>query len=208
MKYEEYTVTNTGLLIVDPYNDFMTEGGQLFEATKASREKFNSFENMKKVIAKIRSLGIQVFIVPHHRATPNDLKNWKYPSPFQLLSSQNQTFKLGTWGGSFNTEYGPIDGDIVVSEHFSQSGFAQTDLDMQLKQRGITHLILIGMIANSCIETTAKYGVELGYHVTLVKDATAAFSLDGMHTAHEVNGPMYAQAILSSEELISSLNNL
>ena len=34
--------------------------------------------------------------------------------------------------------------------------------------------------------------MELGYHVTLVKDATAAFSQEGMRAAHAVNGPTYA----------------
>jgi nicotinamidase-related amidase len=42
------------------------------------------------------------------------------------------------------------------------------------------------MIANTCIEATARLGMELGYHVTLIKDATSAFSHEGMHAAHEV----------------------
>jgi nicotinamidase-related amidase len=205
MTYENYTIANTALLIVDPYNDFMTKDGKLFESTKESREKFHSFENMRKVIAHVRAAGIQVFIVPHHRATPGDIKAWRFPTPFQISSTERQAFAADSWGGRFNPDYGPQPGDVIVHEHFSQSGFAGTDLDLQLKQRGITHLVFIGMIANSCIETTAKYGVELGYHVTLVRDATAAFSLDGMHTAHEVNGPMFAQAIMTTEELLVAL---
>jgi nicotinamidase-related amidase len=35
------------------------------------------------------------------------------------------------------------------------------------------HLIVIGLLANTCLEVTSRYAVELGYHVTLVKDATA-----------------------------------
>ena len=59
--------------------------------------------------------------------------------------------------------------------------------------------------ANTCIESTARFGMELGYHVTLVKDATAAFSHEGMHAAHEVNGPSYAHAILTTEQLLAVL---
>jgi|WetSurMetagenome_2_1015567.scaffolds.fasta_scaffold63005_3 pimeloyl-ACP methyl ester carboxylesterase len=44
-----------------------------------------------------------------------------------------------------------------------------------------------------------------GYHVTLVKDATAAFSKDRMHAAHELNGPNLAHAILTTAELIGLL---
>jgi nicotinamidase-related amidase len=36
--------------------------------------------------------------------------------------------------------------------------------------------MVIGLLANTCIESTGRYAMDLGYHVTLVKDATAAFS--------------------------------
>jgi len=48
-------------------------------------------------------------------------------------------------------------------------------------------------------------GLELGYHITLIKDATAAFEQEGMHAAHEVNGPRFAHAILTTEELLALL---
>jgi len=91
-----------------------------------------------------------------------------------------------------------------VLEHWAQSGFANTDLDSQLKQRGIQKIILVGMLANTCIESTARFGMELGYHVTL-NDATAAFSQEGMRAAHEVNGPTFAHAILTTHQLLSLL---
>ena len=46
---------------------------------------------------------------------------------------------------------------------------------------------------------------ELGYHVTLVRDATAAMQPDMMHAAHELNGPTFAHAIVTTDELIASL---
>ena len=57
----------------------------------------------------------------------------------------------------------------------------------------------------NCIEGTARFGMELGYHVTLVKEATAAFEPEGMHAAHEVNGSRVAHAILTSDELLALL---
>lgn len=41
------------------------------------------------------------------------------------------------------------------------SSFQNTDLDYQLRQREITHLVLAGMIANTCLEATARYAYEL-----------------------------------------------
>ena len=65
-----------------------------------------------------------------------------------------------------------------------------------------THIILVGFVANTCIESTARFGMELGYHVSLIKDATAAFEPEGMRAAHEINGPRFAQAILTTGELL------
>jgi nicotinamidase-related amidase len=47
--------------------------------------------------------------------------------------------------------------------------------------------------------------MELGYHVTLVTDATAAFSTEMMHAAHKLNGPTFAHAIVTTAELIAAL---
>jgi len=47
--------------------------------------------------------------------------------------------------------------------------------------------------------------VELGHHVTLVRDATAAFSGDRMHAAHDLNGPTFAHAIVTTAQLVKSL---
>ena len=47
--------------------------------------------------------------------------------------------------------------------------------------------------------------MELGYHVTLVTDATAAFSQELMRAAHQLNGPTYAHEILTTAELVSAL---
>jgi len=69
----------------------------------------------------------------------------------------------------------PQPGDIVATEHWCSRGFANTDLDLQLKKDGIDKLIVMGLIAHTCVEATVRYAAELGYEVTMVKDATAVF---------------------------------
>jgi ureidoacrylate peracid hydrolase len=39
----------------------------------------------------------------------------------------------------------------------------------------------MGLIAHTCLEATVRYAAELGYEVTVVKDATASFSEKHMH---------------------------
>jgi nicotinamidase-related amidase len=54
-------------------------------------------------------------------------------SPSQVRANQTQPFAAGSWGGEFHPEFGPHSGDVAVLEHWVQSGFANTDLDAQLK---------------------------------------------------------------------------
>ncbi len=43
-----YAPDRTALLIVDPYNDFMSEGGKLFERTRETAEAVGFYENMRR----------------------------------------------------------------------------------------------------------------------------------------------------------------
>ncbi len=162
-------------------------------------------DNLRAVVAAGRREHLQIFFVPHRRWQEGDYEDWDHPNPTQRLVQQRHTFAQGTWGGQFHPDFQPAEGDIVIHEHWAQSGFANTDLDFQLKQRGITHVIVIGLLANTCIESTSRYAMELGYHVTLVRDATAAFKPEMMHAAHELNGPTYAHTITSTQELLQAL---
>ena len=127
------------------------------------------------------------------------------PAPIQRAAWQRQTFAHGTWGGELRPEFTPLPGQIVAQEHWCSSGFANTDLDLQLKQHGIHQLIVIGLIAHTCVEATVRYAAELGYDVTVVKDATASFSAEHMHAALDLNMPNYASAIVTTAELLDSL---
>jgi nicotinamidase-related amidase len=199
-----YEPKHTALLIVDPYNDFMSEGGSMYAVTKPTADSVGYYENMRKIIPAVRAAGIQVFIVPHHRTRKEDFDNWLHPNHVQLETKARNAFGVDTWGGEWHPEFGPKRGDIIALEHWAQNGFANTDLDAQLKQHNIQKIVLVGFIANSCVESTARFGMELGYHVTLVKDATAAFNPEGM-TAAQVNALLYAHSILTTNELLAAL---
>ena len=204
MHTEDYISEKTGLLLVDPYNDFLSPTGKFWPRTREVAEEVNLLTNLKSIVDAARQSGVRIFIVPHHRWEPGDYTHWKHATPRQLAGAENQIFAKGTWGGEWHPDFVPQEGDIIIKEHWAQSGFANTDLDQQLKQHGIQKIILIGMLANTCIESTGRFGMELGYHVTLVKDATAAESWEAMHAA-ELNGPTFAHAILTTQELLAAL---
>lgn len=206
MSQSEYPQESTALLIVDPYNDFLSEGGLLWPRLKAVAEQVGLKDNMRAICAAARKAALPIFIVPHHQWADGAYSGWSQMTYGQTWSEEHHLCAKGTWGGEFHEQFAPQSGDVVVQQHWGSSGFANTDLDMQLKQRRVSHVVLIGLIANTCIEATGRYAMELGYHVTLVRDATAAQSREMMRAAHEFNGPTYAHAIVATKDLLQELS--
>jgi nicotinamidase-related amidase len=155
-----------------------------------------------------RKAKCRVFYALHHRYRPGDYETWRYIAPIQKRTWKSKTFEYGTWGGEIRAEFKPGPDEIVAAEHWCSSGFANTDLDVQLKRHGIHQLIVIGLIAHTCIEATVRYAAELGYEVTVVKDATADYSDEEMHAALDINMPNYASAIVTTDEMVASLSAL
>ena len=195
----------TALLCVDFYNDFLSEGGKLWPMVKTMATELNLIGNLRTIVKTARDSGITVVHVPHHRWEPGDYLDWKYPTPYQLSGAERQVFAKDTWGGTFHDDFQIQTGDIVATEHWASSGFPNTNLDMQLKRHGKEKIILIGLLANTCLEATGRIGMELGYHVTLVRDATAARTPEAMHAAMNIDGPTYAHAILTTDELVGAM---
>ena len=205
MGKESYTRDRTALLFVDPSNDFLSEGGKLWPLVAGVANDVGLLDNLRTITAAVRTAGIRVCIVPPRRWEPGDYAHWDHATPYQVASGTMQTFARGAWGGEWHPDFAPQPGDILVKEHWGGSGFANTDLDVRLKQQGIIQVSVIGLLANTCIETTSRFAVELGYHVTLVTDATAAFSQEMMHAAHALNGPTFAHAIVTTTALVAAL---
>src|SRR5690349_19065865 len=134
--------------------------------------------------------------------------SWKYIAPIQKAAWSHKTFEYGTWGGEIRPEFEPQPGDMVALEHWGSSGFANTDLDSQLRRHGIDTLIIMGLIAHTCVEATVRYAAELGYEVTMVKDAMADYSDKEMHAALDINIPNYASAIVTTNEIVESISSL
>jgi ureidoacrylate peracid hydrolase len=202
----EYRKSITGLVVIDPYNDFISEGGLVWERLKGVAEANGCVPHMSRVLEAARDAGIQVFYALHRRYRPGDYENWQYIAPIQQAAWSRKAFAHGSWGGELRSEFEPRPGDVVAQEHWCSSGFANTDLDLLLKKQGIHQLIMMGLIAHTCLEATVRFGAELGYQVTVVKDATASYSDDEMHAALEVNIPNYATAILSAEEAVDAIS--
>jgi ureidoacrylate peracid hydrolase len=195
----------TALLVIDPYNDFISEGGKIWDRLKAVAEANSCVPHMSQVLNAARKTGLRVFYAMHHRYGPGDYETWKYVAPIQKAAWRSKVFENGAWGGEIRSEFAPQPGEIVAQEHWCSSGFANTDLDLQLKKHGIHQLIVIGLIAHTCVEATVRYAAELGYEVTMVRDATADYSDNEMHAALDVNIPNYASAVVTTNEVVEAI---
>jgi nicotinamidase-related amidase len=198
----------TALLVIDPYNDFISEGGKVWDRIRAVAEANGCVPNMLRVLNAVRKAKLRVFYAMHHRYRPGDYESWKYIAPIQRAAWVRKTFEYGTWGGEIRREFEPQPGETIATEHWCSSGFANTDLDLQLKKHGIHQLIVIGLLAHTCVEATVRFAAELGYEVTLVKDATADYSDVEMHAALDVNIPNYASALVTTQEIVDTVLSL
>jgi len=208
MNTMKYNRDITALLVIDPYNDFISEGGKVWDRLRGVAEANNCIPHMTAVLDAARRAQLRVLYALPRRYRPGDYETWKYIAPVQKAAWSRKTFEYGTWGGEIRSEFAPQAGDIVVLEHWCSSGFANTDLDLQLKRHSIQRLIIIGLIAHTCVEATVRFAAELGYDVTMVRDATADYSDEAMHAALDVNIPNYANAVVTTSELVESISSL
>jgi nicotinamidase-related amidase len=193
----------TALLIVDPYNDFIAPGGKLWPFVRKVAERVGLLDNLRQLLAFARHAGYPVFFVPHHKWDEGDFEGWKFLNPTHAAARGIKPFVRGSWGAQFHADLQPRPGELIVQEHWLHNGFANTDLDYQLRNRGIDRLILAGLRGNTCIEATARHAVELGYHVTLVKDASATFRPEEWTATMEINAPSFAHAVVTTATLLA-----
>src|ERR1044071_2546896 len=89
----------TALLVIDPYNDFISEGGKIWDRVKAVAEANDCVPNMVLVLNAARKAGLRVFYALHHRYRPGDYETWKYLAPIQEAGWRSRVFEHGSWGG-------------------------------------------------------------------------------------------------------------
>ncbi len=123
----KYDKDITALLVIDPYNDFISEGGKVWDRVMGVAEANDCVPHMLQVLNAARKVGLRVFYALHHRYRPGDYVTWKYIAPTQKAAWLGKAFENGTWGGEIRREFEPQPGDIAAQEHWCSSGFANID---------------------------------------------------------------------------------
>jgi ureidoacrylate peracid hydrolase len=89
-----YNKQVTALLVIDPYNDFISEGGKVWDRLKAVAEANSCLPHMFQILNAAREAGLRVFYALHHRYRPGDYESWKYIAPIQQAARSHKPLKM------------------------------------------------------------------------------------------------------------------
>ena len=73
----------TGLVLIDPYNDFISDGGKIWDRIKSVAEGNRCIPHMMQILEAARKTSIRVFYAMHRRYRTGDYETWKYIAPIQ-----------------------------------------------------------------------------------------------------------------------------
>ncbi|MGN7396554.1 cysteine hydrolase family protein [Peribacillus frigoritolerans] len=179
---------STALIIVDIQNDYFPNGKmELSNPEKAAA-------NAAKVLEWFRQNNKDNIFHVQHIASDSGLG----------------FFLPNTDGVKLNEAVLPLEHESIIIKHFPNS-FLQTELESKLKEKGVTKLVITGMMTHMCIDATVRAAVDLGFETTLIEDACATRDLsyqDKVVPAEQVhyafvsalNG-MYA-SVISTEDFL------
>ena len=196
----------TALVVIDPVNDFLHEDGAAWEMTKSTVKKNDVVAQLARVAAGARDAGVPVLFGPMaYTAEDYADAGLQRRSGINRLMFENKMFLAGSFGADFHADVQPQPGDIILAPH-KGTDVMQTDLKEHLQRLGITHLVIAGMTANLCVESTGRHATELGYDVTFLSDAIGAESLPAYEASIHINFPLIGNAVIEVDDFLGAIS--
>ncbi len=127
--------------------------------------------NAARIARAFRERHMPVFLV--RVTTSADGKDALKP----VADNQSPPPQRGPDWAEIVPELGPEAGDFVITKR-QWGAFTGTELDLQLRRRGIRTIVLCGISTNVGVESTARFAYEYGYQQVFVEDACAARSAE------------------------------
>jgi nicotinamidase-related amidase len=160
------------LVLIDFINDIVHPDGKL--AGKGYSDFIGRHGTLAKVatlLAHARSKGMDAIHV--RIGFSPDYKEQPLGSPLFGHAGKLGALKLGSWGTEFHPLAAPIDGEAVMAKH-RVNAFVGTPLDVILRTRGVTDLVVAGCSTDVGVQTTARMAHDLDYACTVIGDCCAA----------------------------------
>lgn len=197
-------LSKTAIFITDPQNSFMAKDSPIRALVGPVIEGQDMINNLKKIIDKATEHGMTIFYSPH-MYTQNDFDTWQSINGIDKIMFYNKMFLKGSKGFEFLPELAPNKNTVVLNPHKGLSNFWTGDAALQLRERGITTLIMGGMAANMCVESHARDAIENGFDLILVADAVAAAGEDATNAAI-TNYEFIGHEVLLTNQVLTRLD--
>ena len=107
--------------------------------------------------------------------------------------------------GEFRSELKLGDGDIPITKR-GWNAFYGTELDLELRRRKITGIVLAGISTSIGVESAARAANERGYELTIVTDAVTDTARGAHLNSLEVIFPRIAE-LATTDDVLSALEN-
>ncbi len=159
----------TALIVVDVQNRILREQEQDPNPYFSGRLNDVVLPNLRRLIGAARAAGVEVMYTVIESLT----KDGRDRSLDYKLS------KIFVPKGS--RDAGVIDAiapgeDEIVLPKTSSSLFNSTNFDYLLRNLGVKHLIVTGLLTDQCVDQTVRDGADRGYRVVCVSDGCATYT--------------------------------
>ncbi|HEU4640861.1 MAG TPA: cysteine hydrolase family protein [Gemmatimonadaceae bacterium] len=163
--------TDTALLLIDVQRAF-------HDRRWGKRSTPEAEANIARLLAAWRTTGLPIVHVRHDSIWPT--------SPLAPDAPGNAVLP----------EAAELPGEPVVRKTVN-SAFIGTTLEQDLRRRGITGVVLVGITTDHCVSTSARMAANLGFHTWVVADATCTFERTGHDGRYFSAEEMHATALAS-----------
>jgi nicotinamidase-related amidase len=192
---------DTALLLLHWQNDMAAPTGKLSKNLPGRLAANLTVQNTRAILKASREAGmIVIYINASHRPGYPEIR-----SSTNNIVIRSGGLVRGSWGADVIEELKPVEGDIVIF-NYSQNAFSYTELDLILRNKAITNLVLSGLVTNWSIESTARDAVARGYTISTISDCCQSFS-DEMHNWSVANVLTAIGSVFDAKTYINILGN-
>jgi len=194
----EYDMKKTALVLIGYQNDYFAPEGALVGALEDAEWRVKMLDNTVKLIESLSATDVLIISTPI--VFTQNYEELVEPTGILQTIVDVGAFKDGENGAETISELSDFGDRILeIPGKRGLNAFSNTDLDETLKERGITDVVIAGVVTSICIDSTGRAAHERGYRVSVVKDCTAGRTEFEQDFYCDKVFPLYAKVIESRE---------